>query len=100
LAALLLPAMEKVIFATTRIDRKIAALRCIEAIRLYVGGHDGKLPAALNDLTEVPIPVDPVTGKDFEYKVDDGKAVLSAPPPPGEKPNSGNHLKYELTLAR
>jgi hypothetical protein len=100
LAALLIPAVEKVFFATTRIDRKIAALRCIEAIRLYAASHDGKLPAALHDITEVPIPVDPETGKDFEYQVDDGKAVLSAPPPPGEKPNSWNHLNYELTLAR
>jgi len=100
LAALLMPAVEKVVSATARIDRKIAALRCIEAIRLYAAGHDGKLPGALSEIREVPIPIDPVTGKEFEYRVEEGKAVLAAPPPPGEKPNSGNYLKYELTLAK
>ncbi len=100
LAGLFLPAVQKVFFATTRIDRKIAALRCIEAIRLYAAGHDGKLPGALGEITEVPIPIDPVTGKEFEYRVEEGKAVLAAPPPAGEKPSSGNYLKYELTLAK
>ncbi len=100
LAGLFLPAVQKVFFATTRIDRKIAALRCLEAIRLYATTHDGKLPGALSEITEVPIPIDPVTGKEFEYKVEEGKAVLAAPPPAGEKPSSGNYLKYELTLAK
>jgi hypothetical protein len=100
LAGLFLPAVHNVFFATTRIDRKIAAVRCIEAIRLYAAGHDGKLPGALSEITEVPIPIDPVTGKEFEYQLEEGKALLSAPPPQGEKPNSGNHLKYELTLAK
>jgi hypothetical protein len=100
LAALLIPAVHNVVFATTRIDRKVAALRCIEAIRLYNAGHEGKFPGALTEITEVPIPIDPVTGKDFEYKMEDGKAVLAAPPPAGQKPHSGNNLKYELTLAK
>jgi len=108
LAAYLLPAMQRVFLASSQLDRKLAALRCIEAIRLYAAGHDGKLPAALNEITEVPLPIDPVTGKDFEYKMADGKAVLSAPPPPGEpsrpgdssKQRPGNYLKYELTLAK
>ena len=75
-------------------------MRCIEAIRLYATSHDGKLPATLADIKEVPIPIDPMTGKDFAYKMEDGKAVLSAPPPAGEKRYPGNYLKYELTLAK
>jgi hypothetical protein len=100
LAGMLLPAVQRVFFSTTRVDRRIAALRCIEAIRLYAAGHDGKLPSALSDITDVPIPIDPATGKDFEYWMEEGKALLSAPPPAGEKPHSGNYLKYELTLAK
>jgi hypothetical protein len=100
LAALLMPATEKVVSATARVDRKIAALRCIEAIRLYAASHDGKLPATLAEIKEVPIPIDPVNGKDFAYKMEDDKAMLFAPPPAGERPYTGNYLKYELTLAK
>src|SRR5262249_50684061 len=35
LAKLLLPAVEKVFASRGRVDRRIAALRCVEAIRLY-----------------------------------------------------------------
>jgi hypothetical protein len=100
LASYLIPAMQRVFLATTQLDRKLAALRCIEAIRLYAAAHDGKLPAALNEITEAPIPVDPMTGRDFDYTLEENKATLSAPPPAGEKPWRGNHLKYELTLAK
>jgi hypothetical protein len=100
LATLLLPAVQKVFFAQTRLERKIAALRCVEALRLYAAAHDGKLPAALSDITEVPVPLDPVTGRPFNYKVDGDKATLSAPPPAGEQPGPGNALRYELTMAR
>jgi hypothetical protein len=100
LASYLIPAVQKVFSVTTQLDRQLAALRCIEAIRLYAAGHEGKLPAALSEITEVPIPVDPMTGKDFDYKMEENKATLSAPPPAGEKPWRGNHLKYELTLAK
>jgi hypothetical protein len=100
LASYLIPAVQRVFFATTQLDRKLAALRCMEAIRLYAAGHDGKLPAALREITEVPIPVDPLTGKDFDYTMEENKATLSAPPPAGEKARHGNYLKYELTLAK
>jgi hypothetical protein len=100
LATLLLPAVQKVFFAQARLDRKIAALRCVEALRLYAAAHDGQLPAALSDITEVPVPLDPVTGKAFEYQVMGDKATLVAPPPAGEPPGPGNTLRYELAMAR
>jgi hypothetical protein len=95
-----LPAIQKVVAATVRSDRRIAALRCIEAIRIYAAAHDGKLPATLDSITEVPIPIDPMTGKAFTYRVTDEQATLIAPPPQGEKPYPGNSLHYELTLRR
>jgi hypothetical protein len=100
LATLLLPAVQKVFFAQTRLDRRIAALRCVEALRMYAAAHDGRLPATLSDISEVPIPIDPVTGKAFEYKVMGEKAFLYAPPPAGETAGPGNALRYELTMAR
>ena len=57
----LLPAIAKVKGAETRLDRKIAALRVIEALRLHAAAHDGALPDKLSDVTVVPIPDDPGT---------------------------------------
>ena len=100
LAAFFLPAVHKVFAAQARIDRRIAALRCVEAIRLYAAAHGGKLPTTLADVKEVPVPHDPYLGKPFAYRVGRGTATLEAPPPPGETANAGNSLIYELTLAK
>jgi hypothetical protein len=100
LASLLLPAMAKVVFASARTERQIDVLRCLEALRLYAAAHDGKLPARLEDIREVPIPIDPVTGKPFEYRQEGDRATLFAPAPPGDRPNAGNAVKYEITLVK
>ena len=84
LATLLLPAVTKVFEASYRTDRKLAGLRCVEAIRLYAAAHEGKLPASLKDIDEVPVPVDPMTGNPFEYALTPGGATLTAPIPPGQ----------------
>jgi hypothetical protein len=98
LAGLLLPAVIKVQFASARTDRKINALRTVEAIRLYAAAH-GKLPENL-DALEVPVPTDPVTGRPFEYRMEGGTARLTGPTPAGERPHEGNTLRYEITLRR
>ncbi len=96
----MIPAILKAAAAPVRLERRVAALRCVEAIRLYAAGHDGKLPGSLDKITEVPIPIDPMTGKAFAYRVSDDRATLSAPAPPGEQANPYNTLTYELTLRR
>jgi hypothetical protein len=96
----LLPAIPKVAFAQVRLERRIAALRCVEALRLHAAAHDGKLPTGLDEVSDVPIPLDPVTGKFFEYKVDGAKATIHGPPPRGQRASQGNSVFYELTLAR
>jgi hypothetical protein len=63
----LLPAIEQIYDARARLDRHLAALRCLEAIRLYAASHDGKPPSSLSDITEVPVPLDPTTGRVFDY---------------------------------
>jgi hypothetical protein len=90
----LLPAVQRVLFAPARVERKIAALRCIEAIRLYASANGGRLPAKLSDVTEVPVPVDPITGKPFEYRLDGERAILTGPQV-GALPNTSH---YELTI--
>jgi hypothetical protein len=79
--------------AIERNDRQIATLRVIEALRLYAAVHDGQLPKQLSDITEVPIPDDPVTGLPFEYKLEDGKARLSGPT------FRDVALNYEITIS-
>jgi hypothetical protein len=79
--------------AIERNDRKIATLRVIEALRIYAAGHDGRLPQQLTDISEVPIPDDPVTGQPFEYKLENGKARLSGPT------FRDIALNYEITIA-
>ncbi len=65
--------------AEARCDRRVATLRVMEAIRLYMASHGGKLPDALGSITEVPVPDDPATGKPFDYKIDGDDAVLTLP---------------------
>jgi hypothetical protein len=82
IAAVLLPAVRAAHAAIARNDREIAGLRTIEALRAYAAANDGQLPEQLDDLT-VPIPVDPFTGRPFDYQLDGRTAVLQGPPAPG-----------------
>lgn len=67
---MMLPAIGKVQLSQVRLERKIAALRVIEALRLHAAAHDGHLPDALSEITLVPVPDDPGTGKPFAYQRD------------------------------
>jgi hypothetical protein len=100
LATMLLPAIINVLSAHVRPDRKIAALRCVEAIRLYAAAHDGQLPARLADIQEVPVPIDPRTGQPFVYEVKEGKAYLTGIAPKEENAHAGNYLSYEISIRK
>jgi hypothetical protein len=82
LARAITPAISKVMYSRVRLDRHIAQLRCLEALRLYAAAHEGKLPARLADITEVPIPVDPATGQPFVYQLSGDGATLACPQSP------------------
>lgn len=64
--------------AAWSLKRKIASLRIIEAVRDYLAAHDGNLPGKLDDI-RVPIPLDPMTGEPFHWRVDGKTATLKAP---------------------
>jgi hypothetical protein len=100
LGEVLLPWAAKVNQARGRLEEFVAALRCVEAVRLDAAAHDGKLPASLGDVTEVPLPVNPFTGKGFdgEYKVSGDTAVFDMPPPPGMPGGLGR--RYEIRRPR
>lgn len=94
LAHWLMPAVRKVMEARVRVDRRIAALRCIEALRLHAAASKGTLPAKLADIKIAPVPIDPATGKSFEYRLEDYRALLIGPEFAGERTG----VRYELTL--
>ncbi len=75
-------------------------VRYIEAIRLYAANHNGSLPPSLEAITEAPVPIDPATGKFFDYKVDGSTATLTAPAPPRYESIPQYKIRYELKLAR
>ena len=96
---LLLPAVDKVYAAEVRTERRVASLRAVEAVRLYAAAHD-RLPPTLPDVRDVPVPVDPATGRPFEYARDGGTFTIHVPPPPGEKASQANTWKYVVTVAK
>ena len=87
-------------YVTTRgIQRRIDALRVVEAIRHYAATHDSQLPESLTRIVDTPIPDDPFTGKPFRYEVIEGAAMLSAQGIEVE----GKEIKairYRITLRR
>jgi len=91
-----LPVLGRAHLMAANAERRIAAMRCIEAIRLYAAGHEGKLPARLSEITSVPIPSDEVTGKPFVYSAEGNTAVLDCPPPAGGADRDG--FRYRITL--
>jgi hypothetical protein len=79
MATLLQPSISSaLLFSFAHTDRQLAVIRCIEALRLYAAAHDGKLPATLDEIKEVPIPLNPITGKPFPYRLEGKTAVLDA----------------------
>ena len=63
----------------------------VEALRLYAHSHNGCLPEKLDEMTEVPIPDDPVTGKPFVYRLDGATATIELTPLPAHPHVLGNH---------
>jgi hypothetical protein len=95
LLTLLFPAIHKVYDARLRLERTVASLRCGEALRLHAAAHDGKAPIRLVDVTGVPMPTDPVTGKGFDgwYTSKDGHGVLEVPGMPSQSPQTGRRFE-------
>lgn len=96
----LLPALYRVALLQARLERNVALLRTIEAMRMFAAEHSGQLPENLEKITSVPIPTDPVTGKQFIYQqVDKQNARLEAPVEPGSEENQQRPV-YILSIKK
>jgi hypothetical protein len=95
----LLSALNKVRTAQGRLEQRIALLRHVEALRMYAADHGGKLPATLDEI-DLPLPVDPFTGKPFRYELKDDTAQLRGTPPKGYEDVSVYNLHYEITIRK
>jgi hypothetical protein len=73
-------AATQVFQASNRHRIMIAALTAVEAIRMQAAISAGKLPGSLEEITVVPVPVNPATGKPPLYRVVDQRADLLIPP--------------------
>jgi tetratricopeptide (TPR) repeat protein len=85
----------KVHLLMNRLDRHVAVLQCIEAMRLYAA-KNGEFPNNLSNIADVAIPDDPAIGKPFMYHLTGSKAILEAPAPEGTTAKYA--MRYELKL--
>jgi hypothetical protein len=99
LASLLMPAMRSISLAQARSDREVAILRVVEALRMNAAAHEGQWPKQLADVSNVPLPIDPLTGKDFDYSLHGDEAVVNSAPS-DDPPSKSARVRYELHLAK
>ncbi len=93
-----LPAITKVGLAQVRLERKLEALRVIEALRLHAAAHRGLLPDKLDEVKTVPVPLDPGTGRPFEYQRDGATATLTSRI--AGQPLDKTGLRYRITIRK
>ncbi len=89
------PVVRRGFLNETLLDRRIAALRVIEALRIHAD-QVGHLPKTLAEIHTVPIPLGPLSGNPFEYQLDGETATLPAPPGLPARAIA----KYRITLRR
>ena len=76
------------------LDRKVAALRVVEALRLHADDA-GELPKSLDEVKVVPIPGDPYSGKPFDYSLKGDTATVE-----GSNSKGAFGLTYQITLRK
>ena len=99
---LLLPALNRAMPRQILFERNLTALQVIEALRMYAAAHEGNLPDKLDEITEVPVPLDPGTGKPFEYSRTDDTATLVGPTnePTWTGRPTPNGVRYRVTIRK
>ncbi len=94
--AMLIPALDGANMIAWQTDRQVKAFRVIEAVRHHAATHGGKLPASLDDITDLSVPDDPMTGEPFLYKVEGNVFYVECERLPGVRPHQ--QIGYKVTL--
>ncbi len=95
LARALLPAIRAARNAEMRTQWQMGALRVVEAIRMHAA-EASMLPRTLDEIKVVPVPLNPITLKPYQYRLDGQTAVLDLPFSDG-MPSVA--WRFEITLA-
>ncbi len=80
------------------LKRKIQSLRLIEAVRHHLASHDGKFPSSLDEIKDIPVPIDPLTNQPFGWSVQGNMATLTAPRLPADVVVHGSKLEKAHSL--
>jgi hypothetical protein len=91
-----IPSLLRWRYSLSAVDREIALFRTVEALRDYAARHDGVPPAGLDQITDLPVPLDPATDKPFDYSVQGQTVHLDALTPWWPR----NGWRLELTFAK
>jgi hypothetical protein len=92
----MIAAVQSVHRANARLDRKLAMLRVVEALRLHAG-LVGRLPDSLEQIKVVPVPIDPLSGEEFHYELKGDTAELISMPREKDK---WLRLTYRIALRK
>jgi hypothetical protein len=85
--------------AQVRLERRVALLRCVEALRLSAAGHDGRFPES-SAAVEVPLADDPFTGKPFAIELKGATARVCGQGETGERDGHDHGVCYEVTVRK
>nr|WP_143548083.1 hypothetical protein [Rhodopirellula sp. SM50] len=77
--------IQTVVHRQANVQRKVAALRVIEALRDHAASHGGELPASIDEIELLPIPNDPATGTPFTVSRDGSTIRIAAHDEPSAK---------------
>ncbi len=99
---MLLPALDRVMARQIQLERSLAALQVVEALRMYAAAHDGKFPDTLATITEAPLPLDPATGMPFEFSREQDSAIVVGPnnEQPTKRGQATNAVRYRVTIRK
>ena len=91
----LLPALRAARMAQIRLEWQMNALRVVEAVRMHAA-ETGRLPQTLDEISVVPVPLNPIIAQPYAYRLEGQTAVLELPFSDGMP---GVAWRFEIQLA-